>query len=89
MTKQTPKEIAKSIRDQGLTLPSYRSESVYSVLNTYVPTAAMLGGIIIGLLTILGDLLNVFGSSTGILLSVTILYGFYEKITAGKKGGCC
>ena len=48
----------------------------------------MLGGIIIGLLTILGDLLNVFGSSTGILLSVTILYGYYEKLTA-KKGGCC
>ena len=71
-----------------MTLPSYRSESVYSVSNRFIPTAAMLGGIIIGLLTILGDLLNVFGSSTGILLSVTILYGYYEKLT-NKKGGCC
>lgn len=40
----------------------------------------MLGGMIVGLLTVLGDLTNVFGSSTGILLSVTTLYGFYEKL---------
>lgn len=41
----------------------------------------MLGGITIGLLNILGDVLNATGSSTGILLSVSILYRFYEKLT--------
>ena len=45
----------------------------------------MLGGIIIGLLTVLADLLNAMGSSTGILLSVSILYGYYEKI-GGQEG---
>jgi protein transport protein SEC61 subunit alpha len=40
----------------------------------------MLGGIVIGLLTILGDALHATGSSTGILLSVSILYKFYEKL---------
>lgn len=40
----------------------------------------MLGGIVIGLLTILGDILHATGSSTGILLSVSILYKFYEKL---------
>jgi protein transport protein SEC61 subunit alpha len=45
----------------------------------------MLGGIVIGFLTILGDLMNVIGSSTGILLSVNILYGFYEKMGNKKK----
>ena len=50
------------------------------MLRRYVPTAAMLGGMTIGLLTILGDLLNVIGSSTGILLSVNIIYGYYEKL---------
>jgi protein transport protein SEC61 subunit alpha len=44
----------------------------------------MLGGMIIGFLTIMGDFMNVAGSSTGILLSVSILYGYYEKIT--QKG---
>ncbi len=37
----------------------------------------MLGGMIVGLLTVLGDLTDVFGSSTGILISVTVLYGYY------------
>ena len=45
----------------------------------------MLGGIIIGLLTILGDVVNAIGSSTGILLSVSILYRYYEKITQKQK----
>ncbi len=45
----------------------------------------MLGGIIIGLLTILGDVVNAIGSSTGILLSVSIIYRYYEKITQQKK----
>ena len=45
----------------------------------------MLGGIIIGLLTILGDVVNAIGSSTGILLSVSIIYRYYEKITQKKK----
>ena len=42
-----------------------------------IPTAAMLGGIVIGFMTVLGDLLDVAGSSTGILLSITILYSYY------------
>ena len=45
----------------------------------------MLGGIIIGLLTIVGDVVNAIGSSTGILLSVSIIYRYYEKITQKKK----
>ena len=40
----------------------------------------MLGGITIGLLTVLGDLVNAMGSTTGILLSVSILYSYYEKL---------
>jgi protein transport protein SEC61 subunit alpha len=40
----------------------------------------MLGGVIIGFLTVVGDLLNVAGSSTGIMLSISILYGYYEKM---------
>jgi protein transport protein SEC61 subunit alpha len=68
-----------------MTLPSYREESVYSVLNKYIPTAAMLGGITIGLLTVLGDLVNAMGSTTGILLSVSILFGYYEKLGYKKS----
>lgn len=50
-----------------------------------IPTAAMLGGIVIGFLTVVGDLLNVAGSSTGIMLSISILYGYYEKLDLRKR----
>ena len=42
----------------------------------------MLGGVTVGFLTVVGDLLNVAGSSAGILLSISILYGYYEKTHA-------
>lgn len=45
-----------------------------------IPTATSLGAIIIGLLTVLGDVLNSTVSSTSLLLSVNTLYGYYSKI---------
>jgi protein transport protein SEC61 subunit alpha len=50
---------------------------VIGKFNKMIPTAAMLGGVIIGFLTVIGDLFNVAGSSTGIMLSISILYGYY------------
>jgi len=49
---------------------------------------ASLGGVVIGFLTVLGDLMNVAGSSPGILLSISILYGYYER-THDHDGDCC
>lgn len=53
--------------------------------NEIIPTAAMLGGVVIGFMTVLSDLLDVAGSGTGIMLSITILYGYYEKISPTEK----
>jgi len=51
----------------------------------------VLGGVFTGLLTIFADFLGAIGSGTGILLSVTIIYGLYEDIVKEKaskgKGG--
>ena len=49
-------------------------------LNNYIPVAAFCGGVCVGLLTIVADLLGAIGSGTGILLAVTIVYGFFETI---------
>jgi len=48
------------------------------VLNKYIPIAATFGGMCIGALTILADFIGVIGSGTGMLLSVTIIYGYFE-----------
>ena len=50
------------------------------MLNEYIPTAAYLGGMLIGLISIFSDLMGAIGSGTGILLSVSIIYGYYEKL---------
>jgi protein transport protein SEC61 subunit alpha len=65
-----------------------REESMISYFNRYIPTAAALGGICVGLLTISADLMGAIGSGTGILLATNIIYGFYEQYEKdGKEGG--
>jgi protein transport protein SEC61 subunit alpha len=81
ISKSTPRDYAKYLRGQELTLRNYKEKSVFREMNEMIPVAAMLGGVAIGFLTVVGDLLNVAGSSTGIMLSITILYGYYEKMT--------
>jgi len=49
-------------------------------LERYIPIAATFGGMCIGLLTITADFLGAIGSGTGILLAVTIIYGYIEAI---------
>lgn len=58
-------------------------------LYRYIPIAATFGGMCIGALTILADFLGVIGSGTGILLAVTIIYGYFEtlKKEESENGG--
>jgi len=61
-------------------------------LSSYIPVAAFCGGVCIGLLTIVADLLGAIGSGmkyylylgTGILLAVTIIYGYFETFHKEK-----
>lgn len=43
-----------------------------------IPVAAACGGMCVGLLTIMADFMGAIGSGTGILLAVTIIYGYFE-----------
>eukprot|EP00744_Colponema_vietnamica_P000221 GILI01000397.1.p1 GENE.GILI01000397.1~~GILI01000397.1.p1 ORF type:complete len:478 (+),score=175.38 GILI01000397.1:113-1546(+) len=78
------KDVAKQLRDQQMMLPGHRDSSVVHVLNRYIPTAAAFGGMCIGALTIVADLLGAIGSGTGILLAVTIIYQYFEMMS--KEG---
>jgi len=62
-----------------------RDTSMIAYLNKYIPIAATFGGMCIGLLTIIADFLGAIGSGTGILLAVTIIYGYIESIKNGDK----
>jgi len=75
---QSPKDVAKQLRDQGMVLKGHRNTSVYHELNRYIPVAAAFGGMCIGLLSVIADFMGAIGSGTGILLAVTIIYQYYE-----------
>lgn len=70
-----------------MTIRGFRNEGTYEKLKKTIETAAVLGGIFTGLLTIFADFLGAIGSGTGILLSVTIIYGLYEEIAKEKASG--
>jgi protein transport protein SEC61 subunit alpha len=55
-------------------------------LQGYVPVAAFCGGVCIGLITIVADLMGAIGSGTGILLAVTIIYGYFETFHKEQPG---
>ena len=58
-----------------------------SVLQRYIPIAACVGGMCVGLLTIFADFMGAIGSGTGILLAVTIIYQYYEIFAREQKDG--
>ena len=77
-----PSTVAKQLVDSGMQIPGYRrsGRAIESFLKRYIPTVTVLGGIIVGLIAGFSDFLGVFGSGTGILLSVGIIYQYYELL---------
>jgi len=65
-------------------LKGHTNEGTYKKLKQLIITAATLGGICIGLLTIFADFLGAIGSGTGILLTVNIIYSLYEEVVKNK-----
>ncbi|KAI9022551.1 SecY subunit domain-containing protein [Hyaloraphidium curvatum] len=74
----SPRDVAKQLKDQQLVIRGYREVSMYKELKRIIPTAAALGGLFIGLLSVTADLLGAIGSGTGILLAVTTIYSYFE-----------
>jgi len=77
-----PSKVAQQLMDSGMQIPGYRrsSKPIEAILKRYIPVVTVLGGIIVGLVAGVADFLGVFGSGTGILLSVGIIYQYYELL---------
>lgn len=75
--------VAKQISSIGMNIPGYRSDehSMKQVLDKYIPNLAVLGGFIIGLIAALADFTGAIGTGTGILLTVMIIYNYYEELS--------
>ena len=55
-------------------MAGHREGSMYKELKRVIPTAAALGGAVLGLLSVAADLMGAIGSGTGILMALTIIY---------------
>jgi len=76
------KTAAHNLLDADVQVPGFRRSegSVETLLNKYIPSLTIISGIIIGLLASISDVLNVFGSGTGILLMVSIMVSYYQTL---------
>lgn len=73
------KDVVKNLVAQDMYVDGYRDGPMKDYFERYIPTAAALGGCCVGILTVTADMMGAIGSGTGILLAVTIIYGFYEQ----------
>ncbi len=77
-----PDKVAKQLMDSGMQIPGYRRSErpIQQILKRYIPVVTVLGGIIVGIVAAFSDFLGAFGTGTGILLSVGIVYQYYELL---------
>jgi preprotein translocase SecY subunit len=77
-----PASVAQQLVDSGLQIPGFRRsvKPIQSVLDRYIPTVAVLGGLIVGVVSSFSDFFGAYGTGTGILLTVGIVYQYYQTI---------
>ncbi len=69
-----------------MSIPGYRRSPAIleKVLDRYIPRVTIIGGVFIGLMSVVANLFGVIGavSGTGLLLTVSITYRLYEQIAS-------
>ncbi|MEM3014214.1 MAG: preprotein translocase subunit SecY, partial [Candidatus Bathyarchaeia archaeon] len=77
-----PRTVAKQLVDSGMQIPGFRRSErpIETLLSKYIPAVTVLGGLIVGLLAAIADFFGAFGTGTGILLSVGIVYQYYQQL---------
>jgi preprotein translocase subunit SecY/protein transport protein SEC61 subunit alpha len=75
-------KVADQLIDSGMQVPGFRRSRrpIENLLNRYIPTITIIGGLLVGLIAALSEFFGVFGSGMGALLSVSILYQYYQTI---------
>ena len=74
------KDVSQQLLDAGMQIPGWRrsKKTIERRLDMYIPAAALLGGLFIGILAAFADFLGALGTGTGILLSVSIMRQYFD-----------
>ena len=76
------KKAAQNLLDADVQIPGFRrsNKPIESLLNRYIPSVTLLGSMILGLIAGVSDVLGVFGTGIGVLLTVDILINYYNQL---------
>jgi preprotein translocase subunit SecY len=77
---QDARTVAKQLVDSGMQIEGFRRslEPIRDILQRYIPTITILGGLVVGLVAASADFLGAFGSGMGILLTIGIIEQYYQ-----------
>jgi protein transport protein SEC61 subunit alpha len=73
------RDVARQLADQRLAMPGRRDGATYAQLKRHIPTAAAVGGLCVGALSIFADMTGAIGSGTGIMLATTVVYNLVNS----------
>ena len=80
------KDVARQIQNSQMSIPGFRRnpQVLEKYLDRYIPRVTVIGGVFIGLMSVVANLFGVIGavSGTGLLLTVSITYRLYEEIAS-------
>jgi len=76
------RSVAGQLLSSGVQIPGFRRSErpITRILDRYIPTVTILGGMLVGCLAAFGDMLNSFGTGTGILLTSGIFFQYYQQL---------
>ena len=74
--------VSQQLIDSGMQVPGFRRRaySVNIILSKYIPTVTIIGGIFVGIIAAVSQILGVFGGGMGILLMIDILMNLYQVL---------
>ncbi len=76
----SPYKVANQLIAAGMQVPGFRRSPavIARVLQKYISTVTIIGGLIIGIVGSVSDYFGVFGSGIGLLLMTSILHQYYQ-----------
>ncbi|MCS7117557.1 MAG: preprotein translocase subunit SecY [Thaumarchaeota archaeon] len=78
----SPEKIAEQLISSGMQVPGFRRAPtvVASIIKRYIDVVTIIGSVVVGLLASAAGYVNAFGTGTGLLLMIGILYQYYTLL---------
>ncbi len=78
----SPEKISEQLIQSGMQIPGFRRRtySINILLRKYIPAVTFVGGLLVGIIAGVAQVLGVFGGGMGILLMIDILMNYYQLL---------